>query len=324
VKTTRRHVLGLMAALACAPGVAISAAKWPNEKPIRIIVPFPPGGNSDLLARAIGQQLSEKLRQSVVIENRSGAGGSIGAAAAAREAADGYTFLLGDIATQVINELILPKLSYSPENDFVTVSRLTSVSLLFVANPKLGVKSFADFITQAKSNPGKLTYASGGTGTPSHLAMAMLAANAGIELVHVPYRGSAPALNDIIAGEVDVMLDGAATQLVRTGRLQLLGVSGEKSPAFPDAPTIAQAGVANYRFSSWHGIFAPKSTPTEIVNSVASALSDILGQPALKKQFADQNIQLLASNQKAFNDIIKQQKEEFTKLVREQNIKAQS
>lgn len=324
MKTTRRHVLGLMAALACAPGVAISAAKWPNEKPIRIIVPFPPGGNSDLLARAIGQQLSEKLRQSVVIENRSGAGGSIGAAAAAREAADGYTFLLGDIATQVINELILPKLSYSPENDFVTVSRLTSVSLLFVANPKLGVKSFADFITQAKSNPGKLTYASGGTGTPSHLAMAMLAANAGIELVHVPYRGSAPALNDIIAGEVDVMLDGAATQLVRTGRLQLLGVSGEKSPAFPDAPTIAQAGVANYRFSSWHGIFAPKSTPTEIVNSVASALSDILGQPALKKQFADQNIQLLASNQKAFNDIIKQQKEEFTKLVREQNIKAQS
>lgn len=324
MKTTRRHVLGLMAALACAPGVAISAAKWPNEKPIRIIVPFPPGGNSDLLARAIGQQLSEKLRQSVVIENRSGAGGSIGAAAAAREAADGYTFLLGDIATQVINELILPKLSYSPENDFVTVSRLTSVSLLFVANPKLGVKSFADFITQAKSNPGKLTYASGGTGTPSHLAMAMLAANAGIELVHVPYRGSAPALNDIIAGEVDVMLDGAATQLVRTGRLQLLGVSGEKSPAFPDAPTIAQAGVANYRFSSWHGIFAPKSTPTEIVNSVASALSDILGQPALKKQFADQNIQLLASNQKAFNDFIKQQKEEFTKLVREQNIKAQS
>lgn len=324
MKTTRRQILGLMAALACVPSVAISAAKWPHEKPIRIIVPFPPGGNSDLLARAIGQQLSEKLRQSVVIENRSGAGGSIGAAAVAREAADGYTFLLGDIATQVINEIVLPKLSYSPENDFVTVSRLTSVSLLFVANPKLGLKSFEDFITQAKSNPGKLTYASGGTGTPSHLAMAMLAANAGLELVHVPYRGSAPALNDIIAGEVDVMLDGAATQLVRTGRLQLLGVSGEKSPAFPETPTIAQAGVANYQFSSWHGIFAPKSTPTEIVNSVASALSDILEQPALKKQFADQNIQLLASNQKTFNDFIKQQKEEFTKLVREQNIKAQS
>jgi len=313
-----------MAALSCAPGAAISAAKWPNEKPIRIIVPFPPGGNSDLLARAVGQQLSEKLRQSVVIENRSGAGGSIGAAAVAREAADGYTFLLGDIATQVINEIILPKLTYNPENDFVTVSRLTSVSLLFVANPKLGLKTLADFVSQAKANPGKLTYASGGTGTPSHLAMAMLAANAGIELVHVPYRGSAPALNDIIAGEVDVMLDGAATQLVRTGRLQLLGVSGEKSPAFPEAPTIAEAGVANYHFSSWHGIFAPKSTPIEIVNSVATALSSILGQPALRKQFADQNIQLFASNQRTFNDFIKQQKEEFTKLVREQNIKAQS
>ncbi len=324
MKTTRRQVLGLMAALTCTPGIAFSATNWPNAKPIRIVVPFPPGGNSDLLARAVGQKLSEKLKQSVVIENRSGAGGSIGAASVAREAPDGYTFLLGDIATQVINEIILPKLSYSPEKDFETVSRLTSVSLLFVASPKLGLKTFEDFIAKAKSSPGKLTYASGGTGTPSHLAMAMLAASAGIELVHVPYRGSAPALNDIIAGEVDVMLDGAATQLVKTGRLQLLGVSGEKSPTFPDAPTIAEAGLPNYHFSSWHGIFAPKATPTDIVNTVASALSDILKETALKKQFADQNIQLLASDTKSFNDFIRQQKEEFTKLVQEQNIKAQS
>lgn len=324
MKITRRQAMGWMAALACAPNIALSASKWPNDKPIRIVVPFPPGGNSDLLARAVGQQLSETLKQSVVIENRSGAGGSIGAAAVAREAADGYTLLLGDIATQVINEIVLPKLSYSPDKDFVTVSRLTSVSLLLVANPKLGLKNVQDLIAQAKANSGKFTYASGGAGTPSHLAMAMLAANAGIELVHVPYRGSAPALNDIIAGEVDIMLDGAATQLVKTGRLQLLGVSGEKSPAFPDAPTMAEAGLHGYKFSSWHGLFAPKNTPTAIVDTLAQAMAQVLAQPALKQQFAEQNIQLLASNQDEFNAFIEQQRKAFTQLIREQNIKVQS
>ena len=324
MKITRRQVMGLMAALACAPNIALSASKWPRDKPIRIVVPFPPGGNSDLLARAVGQQLSEALKQSVVIENRSGAGGSIGAAAVARETADGYTLLLGDIATQVINEIILPKLSYSPDKDFVTVSRLTSVSLLLVANPKLGLKNVQDLIAQAKANPGKFTYASGGAGTPSHLAMAMLAAKAGIELVHVPYRGSAPALNDIIAGEVDIMLDGAATQLVKTGRLQLLGVSGEKSPAFPDAPTMVEAGLSGYKFSSWHGLFAPRDTPAAIVDTLAQAMAQVLAQPALKKQFAEQNIRLFASNQGEFNTFIKQQREEFTQLIREQGIKVQS
>lgn len=324
MNTNRRK---LCLALAAVPGLGIGPAQaqsWPTAKPLRLVVPFPPGGNSDLIARAIGQQLSAAIGQTVIVDNRAGAGGSLGTGAVAKEPGDGYTLLLGDIATHVINRLALPQLSYDPVRDFVPVARLTSVSLLVVVNPSLGVRSLGEFIARAKAQPGKLTYASGGNGTPSHLAMEMLRARTGIDLVHVPYKGSVPALNDLVAGQVDVMIDGAATGLVKSGRLQLLAVSGERSPAFPTAPTMAEAGVPDYQFTSWHGVFAPRGTPADIVNRLGAELEKIAAQPQLQKQFAELNIKLTAARGQAFTGFVDSQRQSLAKLVQERNIQFES
>ncbi|WZB62908.1 tripartite tricarboxylate transporter substrate-binding protein [Achromobacter xylosoxidans] len=247
----------------CAPlaGAAGPGPSWPGDKPIRLIVPYPAGGNADMIGRVFARALGDRLGQIFIVDNRPGAGGSIGTGIAAKAEPDGHTLLLGDIATHAINRLSMPNLPYDAQRDFAPVARLTSVSLLLVANPKTGFKSAGDFIAYAKAHPGKLSYATGGIGTPSQLAMEMLRGAAGIDLLAVPYKGSAPALNDVASGQVDVMIDGAAAPLVKGGKLDLLAVTADRSPAFPDTPTLAEAGLPGFRFASWHGVFAPRGTP---------------------------------------------------------------
>ncbi|OZI26254.1 hypothetical protein CAL26_02645 [Bordetella genomosp. 9] len=312
-------LLAMFATLAIAPRPA-AAAEWPADKPIRLIVPYPAGGNSDVIGRVFARKLGDALHQSVIVDNRPGAGGSIGAALAAKAEPDGYTLLLGDIATHAINRLSMPNLPYDAQADFTPVSRLTSISLLLVANPKYKFKSARDFIDYAKAHPGKMAYATGGNGTPSQLAMEMLRGAAGLDILQIPYKGSAPALTDVVSGQVDVMIDGAATPLVKAGKLDLLAVTADRSPAFPDTPTLAESGVPGYRFVSWHGVFAPKGTPQAIVDKLAGELQRAAQDPEVRKQFQALGIGLDTQNGPAFASFIADQRKSIEDLVKERGL----
>ncbi|ANN69946.1 hypothetical protein BAU08_00035 [Bordetella bronchialis] len=300
---------------------AAHAAEWPTEKPIRLVVPYPAGGNSDVIGRVFARKLADALHQAVIVDNRPGAGGSIGAALVAKAQADGYTLLLGDIATHAINRLSMPNLPYDAQADFVPVSRLTSISLLLVANPKYGFKSAGEFIAYVKAHPGKLAYATGGNGTPSQLAMEMLRGAAGLDMLQIPYKGSAPALTDVVSGQVNAMIDGAATPLVKAGKLDLLAVTADRSPAFPDTPTLAESGVPGYRFVSWHGVFAPKGTPQAVVDRLAAELGRAAQDPEVRKQFQALGIGLDTQHGAAFASFITDQRESLEAVVKERGLK---
>ncbi|AOB33701.1 hypothetical protein AKI39_13140 [Bordetella sp. H567] len=318
IKAALAGALALFCTLCGMPG---QAAGWPAEKPIRLIVPYPAGGNADVIGRVFARKLGEALGQTVIVDNRPGAGGSIGAALAAKADPDGYTLLLGDIATHAINRLSMPNLPYDAQRDFMPVSRLTSVSLLLVANRKYGFKTAEDFIAYAKAHPGKMAYATGGNGTPSQLAMEMLRGAAGIELLQIPYKGSAPALTDVASGQVDVMIDGAATPLVKGGKLDLLGVTGDRSPAFPDTPTLAQSGVTGFRFESWHGVFVPRGTPPAIVDRLAREFARVAQDPEVSQQFRELGITMDTQHGPAFATFIDQQRRAIETLVRERGLR---
>ncbi|CAB3664006.1 Bug family tripartite tricarboxylate transporter substrate binding protein [Achromobacter kerstersii] len=320
LKATAVGALALCSTLVMATSPA-RAADWPADKPIRLIVPYPAGGNSDVIGRVFARKLGDALHQSVVVENRPGAGGSIGAAFAAKAEPDGYTLLLGDIATHAINRLSMPNLAYDAQADFTPVSRLTSISLLLVANSKYQFKSARDFIAYAKAHPGKMTYATGGYGTPSQLAMEMLSGIAGLEMLQIPYKGSAPALTDVVAGQVDVMIDGAATPLVKAGKLDLLAVTADRSPAFPDTPTLSESGVSGYRFVSWHGVFAPKGTPQPVVEKLAQEFHRAAQAPEVQKQFQALGIGLDTQYGPAFASFIADQRQSIEALVKERGLK---
>ncbi|GAB3107019.1 tripartite tricarboxylate transporter substrate binding protein [Bordetella tumbae] len=320
LKAVAAGMLAICSALAMASSFA-RAAQWPTDKPIRLVVPYPAGGNSDVIGRIFARKLGDALHQSVIVDNRPGAGGSIGAALAAKADPDGYTLLLGDIATHAINHLSMPNLSYDAQADFAPVSRLTSISLLLVINPKYKFKSVQDFIAHAKAHPGQMAYATGGNGTPSQLAMEMLRGATGLDMLPIPYKGSAPALTDVVSGQVDAMIDGAATPLVKSGKLDLLAVTADRSPAFPDTPTLSEAGVPGYRFVSWHGVFAPKGTPQPIVDRLAQELQRAAQDPEVQKQLQGLGIGLNTQNGPAFASFIADQRQSIEAMVKERGLK---
>lgn len=314
------------AALAVAPVLFSAAATaqtaWPS-KTMRIVVPYPAGGNVDLLGRLIGPKLSEALGQTIVIDNKPGAAGAIGATDAARSEPDGHTLLIGDIATHAITPALQDKLPYNPLTDFTPVMRLTSVSLLLVINPKNPAKDLAALLADAKANPEKVTYASAGVGTPQQLAFELLKEKTGIKATHVPYRGSAPAINDVIAGHVTAMIDGTAVPMAREGTLRALAVTGAKrSAAMPDVPTVAEAGVPGYEFASWHGVFAPAGTPPAVVERLNAELNKIVADPTVRERMAALNIELVGGTSAAFGDFIKAESGKIAELVRISGAKA--
>jgi tripartite-type tricarboxylate transporter receptor subunit TctC len=280
-----------------APQSATAQSAWP-AKPVRIVVPFAPGGTTDILARALAPELSKAFGQSFVVENRAGAGGNVGADHVAKSAADGYTLLMGTVGTHGINKALYPNLPYNPVKDFAPITLVAGVPNVMVMNAdkaqKLGINSVADFVTYAKANPGKLNMASSGNGTSIHLAGELFKSMSGTYMVHFPYRGSSPALLDLIGGSMDVMFDNlpSAMPQIKAGKLKALAVtSGQRSAALPDAPTIEQAGGAQlkgYEASSWFGLLAPAGTPPDVVNRIQQEVAKSFAKPEIKDKLLAQ------------------------------------
>jgi tripartite-type tricarboxylate transporter receptor subunit TctC len=257
------------------------AQAWPSQ-PIKLVVPFPPGGSTDLLARIIGQKLEPILGKPVVIENRAGAGGAPAATAVARSDPDGHTLMMGHIGTLAFNPSLYPNLGYDPNKDFAAVARVASVPNILVVHPSLPVRTAAEFFAHVKANPGKLNYGSGGNGSNAHISMAYLAHAAGLDLLHVAYRGTAPAVNDLVGNHVQAVLTGgpAVLPLAASGQLRALAVSSKTRVDFaPELPPLIECGVPNFEAVQWYGIVAPAKTPRDIVERLNSLINAQLASP---------------------------------------------
>ncbi len=288
---SRRHALALISCLALSATAlpTAQAQSFPN-KPIRLVVPYPPGGPTDIVARVVGQKLSDKLGQPLVVENRPGAGGNIGAEAVAKAAPDGYTLLVATTA-HAINMTLFSKPGYDTRRDFAPVSMLTRGPLVLVTAPATPAGNVAELIALARARPGQVTFASSGNGQSTHLAAELFNSMAGIHMTHVPYKGSAPALTDVMGGQATVMFDTmlSAMPFVRDGKLKALAITGAtRSPAAPDTPTIAQAGLPGYEASAWNALLAPAGTPPAVLNTLNGALKAVLQDPDVRTRFATQ------------------------------------
>lgn len=293
----RRHLTqgAVLAALLCAFGGAAAQTAWPT-KPVKIVVPFAPGGTTDLLARAVAPELAKAFNQQFVVENRAGAGGNVGAEAVAKSAPDGYTILMGTVGTHGINRALYPKLPYDPFKDFVPITLVAAVPNVMVVNADkakaLNINNVNDFIKAAKARPGQLNMASSGNGTSIHLAGELFKSQTGIFMAHIPYRGSGPALLDLMGGSMDVMFDNlpSALPLIKSGKLKALAVtSAQRSGAMPELPTIEEAaGLKGFEASSWFGLVAPAGTPADIVNRIQQEVAKSLNTPAIKEKMLAQ------------------------------------
>jgi tripartite-type tricarboxylate transporter receptor subunit TctC len=263
---------------------ASSGQAYPS-RPLRLVVPFPPGGSTDILARALGQKLSEELAQPVVIDNRPGAGGSIGAEAAAKAAPDGYTLMMGHLGTLAVNVGIYKHLPYDPVKSFAPVCLMAIVPSVLVVNPSLPVKSVAELIDYGKKNPGKLTYGSAGSGSTSHLTTEYFKLAAGLDVLHVPYKGVGPMLTDLVSGQLSMGLNGAPAVMpfVNSGRLRALAVSSlVRLPSLPNVPTLNESGLTGFEANGWYGIVAPAGTPGGILRKLNSDIRRAMGTPELR------------------------------------------
>ena len=310
-----RHLLAV-ASLAFASHV--HGAEYP-AKPITLVVPFAPGGGNDTVARTIAQRISGTLGQQVIVDNRAGAGGVIGAGAAARAAPDGYTLFLGGVGSHAINPSLQKSLPYDPVKDFAPVSLIASAPLVLVVHPSLPVKSVPDLIALAKSKPGALNYASNGNGSSSQLAAVMFESMTGTQMVHVPYKGLTPALTDLLTGRVQLMFSSVVAILpqIQAGKLRAIAVSGTKRLSLmPDVPTIAETGVAGYQSSSWYGILAPAGTPREVVMKLDAALVSAVQDPEVRKALANEGADPIGSTPEEFAAHIRAELDRTGKVVR--------
>ena len=259
-------------------------------KPVRFVVPFAPGGTTDVLARLLGEKLSASLGQQFVIDNQAGAGGNIGTAQVAKAEPDGYTILMGTVGTHAINQSIYPRLPFDPIKDFAPVTLVATVPNVLVVNPEVPVHSVAELIELAKAKPGELNFASSGNGSSIHLSGELFKSMTGVDMVHVPYKGSGPAVVDLLGGQVEMMFDNLPSSAphIKAGKLRPLGVtSKERSPTLPDVPTIAEAGVPGYEALSWFGVLVPAGTPDAVVTRLQQEIAKILADPAMRERFAE-------------------------------------
>ena len=295
-------------------------------KPIRMIVPFPPAGPTDVVARIIGQKLSERWGQQVLVENRAGAGGTIGAELVARAAPDGYTLVMGSTANMAVNVTLFDKLSYDPIKDFAPVNLAAITPNLLVVNPSMPAKNVREFIAVAKAKPGSINYASGGSGTPSHLAAELFKTMSGVQMNHVPYKGSIPALTDIMGGQVALMFDSMASALplVKSGKLKALAQTGaRRSAAAPDIPTIGESGLPGYDVAGWFGVLAPAGTPRDIVMKLSSEITQILNLPEVKERYALLGAEPGPGNPDEFGRFLAAEIIKWAKVIRDSGTKAE-
>jgi len=280
----RRRLIATAAAAIAAPRLAQAQANWPSQV-IRFIVPFAPGGSTDILARVIAQKLEAPLKANIIIENRAGAGGSVAANAVAKAEPDGHTFMMGHIGTLAFTPSLYPNLPYDPVKDFAPVALVAAVPNILAVHPSLPVRSFQEFVTHAKANPGRLNFGSGGVGSAAHVAGAYLAFAAGFEATHVPYRGTSPMMNDLLVGSIQFTLTGgpAVLPLAAAGRVRTLAVSSRERVAFaPDLPTIAESGIPGFDAVQWYGLVAPARTPEAIVRRMNGEINALLGSPEVE------------------------------------------
>ncbi len=317
---TRRALLtALAAATAGALPLAASAQSYPS-KPITIIVPFSAGGTTDILARVVGQALTTELGQSVIVDNRAGAGGNIGASLAAKAPADGYTLFMGTVGTHAINAALYKKMPFDPIKDFAPLTRVANVPNLLVANPAQPYKTVQELIAYAKANPGKVNFGSSGSGSSIHLSGELFKSMAKVDMQHVPYKGSAPAVTDLLGNQIGIMFDNmpSAIQHVRSGKLRPLAVTtAKRSPELPDVPTIAEAGVPGYEATSWFGLFAPAGTPAPVVAQLNKAIVKVLNLPDVKKKIAEQGGEVVAETPEQFAAFIQKEAVKWGKVVKE-------
>lgn len=317
---TRRSLLAVAAAAATILAAGPAAAQAYPNKPITMIVPFSAGGTTDILARIVGQALSTELGQSVVIDNRAGAGGNIGGQLAARAPADGYTLFMGTVGTHAINEALYKKMPFNPIKDFAPLSRVANVPNLLVAHPAQPFKTVSELIAYAKANPGKVNFGSSGSGSSIHLSGELFKSMAKVDMVHIPYKGSAPAVNDLLGNQIAIMFDNmpSAIQHVRAGKLRPIAVTtAKRSPELPDVPTIAESGVPGYEATSWFGLFAVAGTPAPIVTQLNKALVKVLNQPDVKAKIVAQGGEVVAETPEQFAAFIKAETAKWGKVVKE-------
>ena len=311
----------------CVAGLSVAPAAlgqtYPT-KPVRVVVPYPPGGVGDTTMRAIAQQLSESLGQPFVIDNKPGASQMIGADAVAKAAPDGYTLFLGSVTSLAINVSSQKKMPYDPVKDFAPVSMLYFSPMYLVVNPAVPAQSVKELVALAKAQPGKLSFASIGQGGSIHLAGEMFKSMAGVDITHIPYKGSAPALTDIIGGQVSLMFDAGVSALpqVRAGKLRALAITTAKRvDSTPDLPTVAEAGgLPNYEATLWFGLVAPAATPRDIVNRLSQELAKILRQPALQARFANLGVEFSASSPEEFATYIRAETLKWGKVFRDAKV----
>jgi tripartite-type tricarboxylate transporter receptor subunit TctC len=326
----RRQLLKTGLALAAAGSTGLTslatsaqtAAAWPSAKPIRLIVNFPAGGSPDAVARAVAAPVSAALGQQIVVDNRGGAGGIIGSDLAAKSAPDGYTFLLSSGSAAAIVPLMTPKMPYDPVKDLIPVAAGARLELFLVARSDAPYKNFAEFIAHAKRNPGRMSYGSPGNGTSPHVAGEMLKAQAGIFTVHIPYRGSAAALQDLLAGNIDYTFDpGIAFSHVRSGRLRLLAVGAVKrSGLFPEAQTLIELGLGGFDAGTTHGFWAPAGTPPEIVERMNREINRALGMQPVIDVIRGLGAEPQVVSPKGFGEVILADKARYAKIIQERKI----
>lgn len=318
VLMTSTLTLSMTACVAFAQAPAATPEDRYPSKPVRMIVPNPAGGGVDIIARLIGQKLTERLGRSFVIDNRAGAGGTIGLGNLAKSAPDGYSLGMGVTATLAIAPALYRSLPYDPQRDFEPVALIATLPLILAVHPSLPVRSVKDLIGLAKAQPGKIDYSSGGNGTPPHLAGELFKTLARVNIVHVPYKGGPPAINALIAGEVSLMFANALPALaqIKSGRLKAIAVTSERrSSAFPDVPSVAEAGLANYAAVQWYGVLAPAGTPAGIVQLLNREIRQVIQIPEVKAPLHAEGAELADTTPDQFRDFIRLEIAKWGKVV---------
>jgi tripartite-type tricarboxylate transporter receptor subunit TctC len=321
-----RYLISVLSALVMGSLIGQAAhAEFP-ERGVKIVVPFPAGGSNDVVARLLGTRLSQLWGQTVVIDNRGGGGGNVGAEAVARSPADGYTLLLTAPGPLVVNQSLYSKLSFDPAQDFTPIALIASVPIVLAVNPDVKAATVSELIALAKASPGKLNFGSSGLGSTNHLAGELLKARAGIDIVHVPYRGAAPAMNDLISGEMPMMFDNmpAVRPQVQGGKIRALAVAGAaRSPLFPELPTMVEAGVANFEASSWFGLVAPAKVPPDVAKALIEAVSKVMSEPDMAKRLADVGAEPGTLSGDAFGAFLRSEVDKWGEVVKTSGAKVE-
>ena len=318
-----KRIARLLGVVVFALSTSAFAQTWP-AKPIKWIVPFAPGGTTDILARTIGEKLTVALGQPVIIENKPGAGGGLGADFTAKAAPDGYTIMGGTISTHAINASLYKSLPYDPVKDFVPITLIARVPNMLVVNPEIPAKNVAELIALLKANPGKYSFASSGNGTSQHLSGELFKSMAGVDMQHIPYKGSPPALQDVVGGQVAMTFDNITTAwpLAKGGKLRALAVTtAKRSAVAPEVPTLSESGLAGYEVGSWQGVFAPASTPPAIVKRLNVEIVKIINMPDVKEKLIGLGAEPVGSTSEEFGVLVKTEVVKWAEVVKKSGAK---